>query len=258
MDGQIISFMQQAMKAAEIVDLSYTLEPGMPVWPTHARFGAIVYETYDDGDISMHRQLSFGEHSGTHLDAPRHFFKEGKSIEEVDVRSVIGRGVMIDAGFLKPCEAYTLGMLQEFEAQNGEIKEGDIILLHFGWEERYGLGKAAQEFLKDWPGLGGGAAQYLLDKKVSCVGTDALALDPFGSETYPCHNILLGAGIPILENLTNLHKLPVFSYVIGLANKVKDGSGTPIRVIALTENALSSAACPDADSNEKDTQKGKV
>ena len=84
MEGQIISLMQQAMEAAEIVDLSYTLEPGMPVWPTHARFGAIVYETYDHGELSMHRQLSFGEHTGTHLDAPKHFFKDGSSIEEVD------------------------------------------------------------------------------------------------------------------------------------------------------------------------------
>ena len=235
MDGQIISFMQQAMAVAEIVDLSYTLEPGMPVWPTHARFGAIVYETYEDGDISMHRQLSFGEHTGTHLDAPKHFFKDGSSIEEVDVRSVIGRGVMIDAGFLNPCEAYTLDMLHEFESQNGPVREGDIILLHFGWEERYGLGKDAQEFLKDWSGLGGDTAQYLLDKKVSCVGTDALSLDPFGGASYPCHDILLGAGIPILENLTNLHKLPVFSYVIGLANKIKEGSASPIRVIALTQ-----------------------
>ena len=235
MDGQIISFMQQAMAAAEIVDLCYTLEPGMPVWPTHARFGAIVYETYEDGDISMHRQLSFGEHTGTHLDAPKHFFKDGSSIEEVDVRSVIGRGVMIDAGFLNPCEAYTLDMLHEFESQNGPVREGDIILLHFGWEERYGLGKDAQEFLKDWSGLGGDTAQYLLDKKVSCVGTDALSLDPFGGASYPCHDILLGAGIPILENLTNLHKLPVFSYVIGLANKIKEGSASPIRVIALTQ-----------------------
>lgn len=235
MDGQIISFMQQAMAAAEIVDLSYTLEPGMPVWPTHARFGAIVYETYEDGDISMHRQLSFGEHTGTHLDAPKHFFKDGSSIEEVDVRSVIGRGVMIDAGFLNPCEAYTLDMLHEFESQNGPVREGDIILLHFGWEERYGLGKDAQEFLKDWSGLGGDTAQYLLDKKVSCVGTDALSLDPLGGASYPCHDILLGAGIPILENLTNLHKLPVFSYVIGLANKIKEGSASPIRVIALTQ-----------------------
>ena len=242
MEGQIISLMQQAMEAAEIVDLSYTLEPGMPVWPTHARFGAIVYETYDHGELSMHRQLSVGEHTGTHLDAPKHFFKDGSSIEEVDVRSVIGRGVRIDAGFLKPCESYTLKMLQEFEKQHGELREGDIILLHFGWEERYGLGKEAGEFLKDWAGLGGDAAQYLLEKKVSCVGTDALSLDAFGSETFPCHHMLLGAGIPILENLVNLQKLPVFSYVIGLSNKIKDGSASPIRVIALIEKDAQKAS----------------
>lgn len=61
-----------------------------------------------------------------------------------------------------------------------------------------------------------------------------LALDPFGSEKYPSHQVLLGNRIPILENLTNLKKIPVFSYIIGLANKIKDGSGSPIRIIALT------------------------
>ncbi|MBC5690164.1 cyclase family protein [Mediterraneibacter sp. NSJ-55] len=234
MKEQIISLMQQVMDSSNIVDLSYTLEPGMPVWPTHARFGSIVYETYDEGAVSLHRQLSFGEHTGTHLDAPKHFIKGGASIEEVDVRAVIGRGVRIDASFLEPCGVYTLDMLKKFEEKNGEIQKGDVILLHFGWEEKYGIGKAAEGFLKDWPGLGEDAAQYLLDKGAASVGTDALALDPFGSETYPCHLILLGNGVPIIENLTNLHKLPVFSYVVGLANKIKDGSASPIRVIALT------------------------
>ncbi|MCU6748205.1 MULTISPECIES: cyclase family protein [Lachnospiraceae] len=234
MNEQIIPLMQQVMDSADVIDLSYTMEPGMPVWPTHARFGAIIYETYDEGAVSLHRQINFGEHTGTHLDAPKHFIKGGASIEEVDVRTVIGRGVKIDASFLEPCGVYTLDMLKKFEEENGEIKQGDVILLHFGWEEKYGTGKDAEEFLKDWPGLGGDAAQYLLDKKVASVGTDALALDPFGSETYPCHYILLGSGVPIIENLTNLRKLPVFSYVIGLANKIKDGSASPIRVIALT------------------------
>lgn len=237
MREEFISVMQQAVNSAKIVDLSYTLEPDMPVWPTHARFGAIIYETYDNGAASLHRQISLGEHSGTHLDAPKHFFKDGASIEDVGVRSVMGRGVMIDASFLEPCKEYTLEMLKKFEEENGEIREGDVILLHFGWEEKYGIGKDSAEFLKDWPGLGADAAQYLLDKKVASVGTDALALDPFGSETYPCHGILLGNGVPIIENLTNLHKLPVFSYVIGLANKIKDGSASPIRVIALTQNS---------------------
>ena len=101
MKEQVISLFCQAVQSANITDLSYTLEPGMPVWPTHARFGAIVYETYDEGGVSMHRQLSLGEHTGTHLDAPKHFFKDGASIAEVDVTSVMGRGVMIDASFFE-------------------------------------------------------------------------------------------------------------------------------------------------------------
>lgn len=234
MNEQMISVLEQAISSSDIVDLSYTMEPGMPVWPTHARFGAIVYETYKDGAVSMHRQLSFGEHTGTHLDAPKHFFETGDSIEDVNVRSVIGRGVMIDASFLPPCGEYTLDMLKKFEEENGEIKKGDVILLHFGMEEKYGLGKDSEEFLKDWPGLGKDAAEYLFEKGVASVGTDALALDPFGSTEYPCHQIFLGNGVPIIENVMNLHKLPVFSYVIGLAGKIKDGSASPIRIIALT------------------------
>ena len=236
MGQEFIARMEQLVNGSRIVDLSYTLEPGMPVWPTHARFGAVVYETYDEGAVSMHRQLAFGEHSGTHIDAPKHFIKGGIGIDEVDVTSVIGRGVMIDASFLDPCQAYTLEHLKKFEKESGPVKEGDIILLRFGWEDKYALGQAAEEFLKDWPGLDGEAAQYLMEKKVSAVGSDAFALDPFGSEIYPCHTILLGNNIPILENLANLRQLPVFSYVIGLANKVKDGSGCPIRIIALVED----------------------
>ena len=56
MDLQMIEKIQKVVNKAEIVDLSYTLEPGMPVWSSHARFGAIVYETYDEGDVSYHRQ----------------------------------------------------------------------------------------------------------------------------------------------------------------------------------------------------------
>ena len=162
------------------------------------------------------------------------FLKEGAAIDAVDVRSVMGRGVRIDASFLKPCEEYTLEMLKKFEEEYGQIRQGDVILLYFGWEDKYAIGQKGEEFLKDWPGLSGAAAQYLLEKKVASVGTDALALDPFGSNDYPSHQILLGNGIPIMENVMNLKKLPIFSYVIGLANKLKDGSGSPIRIVALT------------------------
>lgn len=235
MDNSIISFMQQAKKRSEIIDLSYRFEPGMPVWPTHARYGTVVYESYDWGGISMHRQVTYGEHSGTHIDAPRHFFKDGRSIDEVDPACIMGRAVIIDASFLAPRQAYTLEHLRSFEAEHGNIEAGDIVLLRFGWDGRYGTGAHTEGFLSDWAGLGGDAAQYLYDQGVAAVGTDALSLDPFGSQDYPCHVILLGHGVPILENVANLKKLPLFCYVIGLFTKFKDGSGSPINMVAFVE-----------------------
>lgn len=233
--SQVISGMQQIISQAHIVELSYTLEESMPVWPTHARFGTVVYETYAEGAVSMHRQVIFGEHTGTHIDAPKHFFAQGKSVDQLDVRSVMGRGVKVDASSLAPCGVYTLEMLQEYERQHGAIQPGDIMMFRFGWEDRYGVGAAGDAFLQDWPGLGEDAARYLVEKKVACVGTDALALDVFGSTAYPSHKVLLGNGVPILENLTNLKQLPDFCFVIGLPNKIKGGSGSPIRMIAMVE-----------------------
>ena len=233
MNEQIIPLMQQVMDSADVIDLSYTMEPGMPVWPTHARFGAIIYETYDEGAVSLHRQINFGEHTGTHLDKPKHFIKGGASIEEVDVRTVIGRGVKIDASFLEPCGYIHWICLRSLKKKTEKSNRETLSFCISAGKKNTVQEKMRKNFKKIgqvWED----AAQYLLDKKVASVGTDALALDPFGSETYPCHYILLGSGVPIIENLTNLRKLPVFSYVIGLANKIKDGSASPIRVIALT------------------------
>ena len=74
-----------------------------------------------------------------------------------------------------------------------------------------------------------------MEKKVAAVGSDALSLDTFDSKTYPCHDILLGHGIPIIENIANLKGMPAFSYVIGLFSKIKDGSGSPLSLVAFTE-----------------------
>lgn len=234
MSQSIISLMQQAMANSQIIDLSYTLEPNMPVWPTHSRFGAVVYEDHATGSEFMQRQILLGEHNGTHIDAPRHYIPTGATIDELPVNAVMGRGVKIDATWLKPCEPFTLPMLQAFEEKYGAIKEGDIVMLSVGWEDKYGLGKDNEEYLKDWPGLGSDAAKYLMEKKVACVGTDALSLDPYGND-FSCHDILLGNNIYIMENIKNLKKLPVHSFVIGLQNKFKGGSGSPIRLVAFID-----------------------
>ncbi len=236
MNNQFIIMMEQLRKDLQIIDLSYTLEENMPVWPTHPRYGTIVYETYDQGGASMHRMISLGEHSGTHIDAPKHFVKGAKGIDELDITSVMGRGMVINADNVAKKDVLTLEQVKEFEKKNGEIQKGDIVIIRFGWEEKYALGKEGADFLTDWPGVSKEAAQYFLDKKVSAVGCDTLSLDAFGVDEYVCHEILLGNNIPIIENMCNLKKLPPIIYIIGLANKFKGGSGSPIRIAAFVES----------------------
>jgi kynurenine formamidase len=172
------------------------------------------------------------EHTGTHIDAPKHFIKGGCPVDELPF--LTGRGVTINAAFMEPKKTLGIEKLREFEARQGEIKKGDIVMLRFGWDDKYRLQPDSREYLRDWPGLGADAAEYLATKQVKAVGCDSLSLDAYGSDN-PCHFILLGKNIPILENIDNLSKLPVFSYVIGLPNKFKGGSGSPIRLIAFCD-----------------------
>ena len=71
--------------------------------------------------------------------------------------------------------------------------------------------------------------------EAAAVGCDTLALDAFGVKRFISHEILLGQGIPIMENLCNLGKLPPFCAVLGLQNKFKGGSGSPIRLVAFVQ-----------------------
>ena len=74
------------------------------------------------------------------------------------------------------------------------------------------------------------------EREISAVGFDTLSIDPFDSRDNAAHHVLLGRGIPVIENIANLSLIPVHSFVIGLPNKFRGGSGSPIRLIALTDN----------------------
>jgi kynurenine formamidase len=231
-----IDLMECAAACSRVLDLTHTLEPGMPAWPTQARYGSVIYESYDWGDGALHSMITMSEHTGTHIDAPKHFIRGGCPVDELPPSSIMGRGVNVNAVFVEPRGLFGLEQLKDFEAGQGEIRKGDIVMFRFGWDSKYRLAPDAAEYLRDWPGLAPDAAEYLAGRRVAAVGCDTLALDPYGSDN-PCHPILLGENIPILENIDNLSKLPVFSYVIGLPNKFKGGSGSPIRLIAFVDQA---------------------
>ena len=124
-------------------------------------------------------------------------------------------------------------MITAWEATYGPIQAGDIVMFDVGYARHWGLKPAYAPFMSDWPGLSGEGAEYLVKRKVKAVGTDAMALDAFGQDAAPAHAALLGNEVLIIENLTNLDKIKDFCLFIALPLKIKGGSGSPIRAIAL-------------------------
>jgi kynurenine formamidase len=233
--SDLLGVVQRGLKGMEVVDLSHLLEPLIPSWPTHAKYGHHLVESYTLGDVSCHYQLTMSEHTGTHFDAPLHFIGEGPyhyGIDQVPLEAVIGRALTISATSIEPCGLVSREFIASWERQHGDIQPGDVVLFHFGWDRRWGRRPEGASFLRDWPGLSREAAEYLVDKQVKVVGTDALSIDSYPSTDFPSHYTLLGNGVLIGENFANLGALPPSSLFMAFPLKIKGGSGSPIRAVA--------------------------
>ena len=220
----------------EWVDLSHTLEEDIPAYPTHARFGKTLYESYEYGDAARHYGLTMSEHTGTHLDAPLHFISEGPvhyGTDEIPLDRLAGRAATIEATDLGPGDLLMVRRIEAWEEEHGSIEAKDRVLFRFAWDRRWATGPQGRCFLEDWPGLSGEAAKYLVGKGVSLVGCDTLAIDAAVSTENPAHYALLGSEVYIVENLKNLDRLPPFCLFLALPLKIRGGSGSPVRAVAL-------------------------
>ncbi len=221
------------VNTSEFVDMTHPLEEGIPHWPTQpgVEFEAGMHYV-EDG--SYWRGISLCEHSGTHIDALSHFFKDAENVDEIPVERLIGRGVNIDVTHTPEKGVTSVEDVKRFEEENGELKTGDLVFFRFGWDKKWKTGEEGKKFMEDWPGISKETAEYLLSKNVAAVGTDASALDAIGTSN-PAHKVLLGNGINIIENINKLDILPPFFGVIGLPCRLKKGSGSTMRLIALLD-----------------------
>ena len=223
----------KALRQCELIELNHTYEAAMPVWPTHPKFLLADSETYAAGDGNYNNLLQMGDHCGTHVDSPSHFIPTGNTIEQVDVRQLIGRGVKIDVSDYPDDTEITIAMIQSWENRNGDIQPDDIVLFRTGQDKKWRLRPDHKPFLSDWSGLSGAGAEYLLAKGVNVIGSDAMSLDAWSNHTYPSHQIILGAGKLIMENLANLDKVPETFIFMALPLRIKGGSASPVRAVAL-------------------------
>ena len=229
--------MESLFDGYEWIDLSHTLEENIPAYPTHARFGRALYESYEYGDPAFHCGLAMGEHTGTHMDAPLHFIPEGPAhygTDEIPLERLAGRAATIEATDLGAGDLLEVGRIETWEGEHGSIGAGDRVLIRYGWDRRWAVGPEGRRFLEDWPGLSGEAAEYLANKGVSLVGCDTLSIDATINDTdNPAHHTLLANEVYIVENLNNLDLLPPFCLFLALPLKIRGGSGSPVRAVAL-------------------------
>lgn len=187
--------------APEVVDLSQPITESMAGWRGTERAKVSMEEvpiphSVPGGRLSA-TYLSMVAHAGTHVDAARHLYPAGKSIDEYDMRRFVCRGVAIDVR----CEGPHELSVDELRAADPGIRAHDAVLLYFGYAERY-----CDQSYYDHPFLSTEAAEYLAEREVGLVGADLLTPDrpahrresPF---PYPVHSTLLSRDVLIVENL---------------------------------------------------------
>lgn len=234
-----LSSLLEGLRSARVVDLSQALEEHMPNYPTHSKFFHNLWGSYWHGGRSLTYQLVMNEHNGTHVDAPAHFISDAKpeahiTIERVPVTRLVGRGARLDCRALKQGDYVSKEFVTAWEAGHGALRAGDIVLFDFGWSERWGLRPNDQRYLEEWPGVSRGAADYLVEKSVAALGVDTLSPDPPAAlAKNPIHPAVLEKQVLIIENLCNLEQLPDFFLFLALPLKIRGGSGSPVRAIAL-------------------------
>jgi kynurenine formamidase len=233
------SSLSEIIRSARVVDLSQTLEEHIPNYPTHSKYFHNLWGSYWHGGRSLTYQLVMNEHNGTHVDAPAHFISDAKpqahtTIEQVPVTRLMGRGVRLDCRQCKEGDYATRDFIANWEQEHGSLKAGDIVLFNFGWSAHWGLRPNDKRYLADWPGVSMDAAEYLIEKSAAALGVDTLSPDPPAAlASKPIHPVVLEKQVLIIENLTNLEQLPEFFLFLAMPLKIRDGSGSPIRAVAI-------------------------
>lgn len=208
----------------KVIDLSHTIRGDMQVYPgdPSPTIDRLFTVKKDGCNVTS---LSFGTHTGTHIDVPFHYLEDGLKVKDVEVSTFIGKGILIDMTHKKFNEEINEQDLKHFVE---DIKGAEFIIFKTGMYKYYGN---KEYFLQ--PYLSSKCADLIVELGVKIVGIDAASVDSISKGEYPIHQIFLGSNVLIVENLTNLdsikEKYGIYSF---LPLKV-DADGSPVRAVVL-------------------------
>jgi len=243
-----------ASGAVRVVDLTHTLDPDFPVIILPPEFGQCARFRMEEISAYDHRgpawkwhNFTCSEHTGTHFDAPAHWISgrdlPNNSVDTIPVEQFIGPACVIDCSAGAAADEdfeLTPEVIQAWEAEHGEIPAGAWVLMRTDWSRRQGA-----EYLnmrEDGPHSPGPTPEgirFLIEQRdirgfgTETVGTDAGQGNHY-TPPFPAHFYLHGAGKLGLQCLNNLWELPpTGAILIATPLKIKQGTGSPLRVIAL-------------------------
>ena len=243
-----------------VVDLTHTLSPEFPAialppelgqaWP----FRIEDLSHYDErGPAWYWNNFSCGEHTGTHFDAPIHWVSgkdlPNNAVDTIPPERFVGPAFVVDCSKEAAEDAdflLTKKFLLDWEKRNAKITARSWVLMRTDWSKKWRDPVAYQNYDEEGqhtPGPDVDAVKFLVvEREVLGFGTESIGTDAGQAyhlrPPYPCHYFMHGAGRYGLQCLTNLDQLPPTGAVVFAAPlKIQNGSGSPLRVLALVESS---------------------
>jgi arylformamidase len=208
----------------QVIDLSHTIEPGMPCYPGTPQPEIHPIATIARDGFAEHL-LSLSSHTGTHVDLPTHMFSDASSLDSFAVNQFAGKGVALDVRSVAGGEI-SKEMLMPFSSM---ISECEFLLFCSGWSAYWG----SDDYFKGYPVLALDAARWLAGFHLKGIGVDMISVDLADSVDFPVHKILLQNGLVLFENLTALEPLLHSPFIFcGLPIKIAGAEASPTRAVA--------------------------
>lgn len=207
----------------QVYDVSLSISPEMPVWPGDPAVDLERFEMIEAGGQCNVSRLKMSVHTGTHVDAPFHFLPDGEFVEDMSLKILIGRAYVLH---LPEADQITAAVLDA-----ADLPPRTRRVLFKTRNSEYWL-RGERTFHPDFVAISADGADYLVERGVKLVGIDYLSVAPFG-ESRPTHEILLRAGVVIVEGL-NLARVSQGRYTLYcLPLRIAGADGAPARAILI-------------------------
>lgn len=207
-------------------DLSDPVHKEMPFFPLSFPVEVEQVASTDAGGFNIHK-ITMGTHHGTRVDAPRHRYSDGRTLEEIGLDKFIGEGIVLD--FSQKEFGSGIGA-DDLKKHSELVRAEDVVILYAGCSKHLGEVWISTKYTY----LDKSGAEWLVQKKVKSVGIDFFSVDRYGSAENPAHSLLLGNNIPIIEEIGTeaRHLVGKRIYLFCLPLRMMMGDGAPARAIA--------------------------